>query len=117
MSCNWHSANGLYYPPEYHAWLAERFRAGYTMQDGRGQIRTPVNGSVYFLDPSLPPEIQALRVQTSGFGAEAILYSNGTLVGSLNHAGAYTLPLSRGRHTIMVEDLGGSSLPVTFEVR
>ncbi|MCL2070287.1 MAG: transglycosylase domain-containing protein [Treponema sp.] len=116
-ACNWHSAAGLYYPPEYQQWLAGTQRAGSTRQDGRGQIRTPVNGSVFFLDPSLPPEVQALRVETSGFGTDALLYSNGTLVGSLNHAGVYTLPLTRGRHTIMVEDLGGSSFPVNFEVR
>ncbi|MDR1803487.1 MAG: transglycosylase domain-containing protein [Treponema sp.] len=116
-TCTWHTEAGLFYPLEYQAWLAERFRSGSVMQGGSGRIRNPVSGSVYYLDPSIPPNAQALRVETNGFSADALVYSDGVLQGSLNHAGVYALPLSRGRHTVLVEDIDGSSAMVDFEVR
>lgn len=115
--CTWHTGAGLFYPPEYQAWLTERFRFGYARQGGSGQIRIPVSGSVYFLDPSIPPNAQALRVETTGFGPDALLYADGALAGNLNPAGVYTLPLSRGSHTVLVEDSGGAFASVDFEVR
>jgi penicillin-binding protein 1C len=116
-ACAWHSAAGLFYPPEYRSWLAERFRSGSARQEGAGRVRTPVSGSVYYLDPSVPPEAQALRVETSGFSSDAMLYVDGTLMGSLNHAGVFALPLSRGRHTVTVEDSAGALAITEFEVR
>ena len=116
-TCSWHTGAGLFYPPEYQAWLTERFRYGDVMrQEGAGRIRTPVAGSVYYLDPSLPPSAQALRIETSGFSADALLYADGQLMGNLNPAGVFALPLSRGNHRITVED-GGGSAAVDFEVR
>jgi len=116
-SCTWHTQAGLFYPPEYRSWLTERFRSGGTRQEGSGRIRIPVSGSVYYLDPSLPPQAQALRIETCGFGQDALLYEDGILLGSLNHAGVYSLPLSRGHHTVFVEDSGGALASVEFEVR
>jgi len=115
--CTWHTAAGLFYPPEYRSWLTEKFRSGSVRQEGTGRIRIPVSGSVYYLNPSLPPETQALRLETVGFSQDAFVYSDGTLMGSLNYAGVYALPLSRGFHTVTVEDSEGSSASVDFEVR
>lgn len=117
QGCTWHSGGGLYYPAEYQAWLSERFRAGSINREAMGRIRNPVQGAVYFLDPSVPQESQALRIETSGFGMDAMVYSDGILQGSLNHAGVYALPLSKGRHTVLVEDSDGVSAAVNFEVR
>jgi len=79
----------------------------------------PVSGAVFYLDPSLPAESQALRVETTGFSSGALLFADGELLGSLNYAGVYALPLSRGRHSITVVDteVEGSSASVDFEVR
>jgi penicillin-binding protein 1C len=115
--CTWHTGAGLFYPSEYHAWLSERFRSGNTSQSGNGRIRIPVQGSVYYLDPSVPPNAQALRIETTGFGPDALVYANGTLMGNLNYAGVYALPLSRGFHRVFVEDAGGSFASVDFEIR
>jgi penicillin-binding protein 1C len=117
QACTWHTGAGLFYPGEYHAWLSERFRSGNTSQSGNGSIRIPVQGSVYYLDPSVPPNAQALRVETTGFSPDALLYANGTLMGNLNHAGVYALPLSRGVHRVFVEDAGGAFASVDFEIR
>ena len=116
-TCTWHTGAGLFYPSEYQAWLTERFRYGdVRRQEGAGRIRTPVTGSVYYLDPSLPPSAQALRIETSGFSTDALLYADGMLMGNLNLAGVFALPLSRGSHRITVEDAGASA-SVNFEVR
>jgi penicillin-binding protein 1C len=115
--CNWHTQAGLFYPSEYRSWLSERFRSGGVRQEGAGRIRTPVTGAVFYLDPSLPAGAQALRVETSGFSQDALLFADGELAGSLNHAGVYALPLSRGRHSITVADSEGNSASVDFEVR
>ena len=117
QTCSWHTQAGLFYPPEYQAWLSERYRSGGVRQEGSGWIRIPVSGSVYYLDPSLPPEAQALRIETSGFNPDALVFVDGELAGSLNHAGVFALPLSRGRHRVTVEESGSSSAPVDFEVR
>jgi penicillin-binding protein 1C len=116
-ACNWHTLAGLLYPSEYRPWLSERFRSGGIRQEGSGRIRTPVTGAVFYLDPSLPAESQALRVETSGFSSGALLFADGELIGSLNYAGVYAFPLSRGRHSIIVTDPDGNSASVDFEVR
>jgi penicillin-binding protein 1C len=116
-ACAWHSGAGLMYPPEYQAWLNERFRSGSIREGGSGRIRHPVSGSVYFLDPSMPAEAQALRIETNGFSSGALVYLDNMLLGSLNYAGVYALPLSKGRHIVLVEAPGGTSASVDFEVR
>ncbi|MCL2270597.1 MAG: penicillin-binding protein, partial [Treponema sp.] len=93
------------YPPEYQAWLAERFRQGRAQgQSGSARIRLPVSGSVFYLDPALPPGAQAVRIETAGFSPGALVYANDILQGSINHAGVFALPLRRGFSRIMVED-------------
>ncbi|GHU66922.1 penicillin-binding protein 1C [Spirochaetia bacterium] len=114
--CTWHTQAGLFYPPEYQSWLAERFRSGRVHQEGSGSIRMPVSGAVFYADPALPVDAQALRIETSGFSSGAFVYLDGTLQGGLNFAGVYALPLYKGRHTVTVEDENGAA-SVEFEVR
>ena len=117
--CSWHREPGRepLYPPEYQAWLRERFRAGNVNSPGGGYIRIPVPGSVFYFDPALPPEAQAIRVEAAGFGPEALVYADDILQGSLNQAGVYALPLRRGLHRIVVEDETGASAGVEIVVR
>jgi penicillin-binding protein 1C len=115
--CDWHGAGPVRYPPEYQAWLSEQFRSGIAGNQGPGLIRIPVSGSIYYLDPSLPGEVQALRVETAGFSPGALVYAGGLLQGTLTPAGIYILPLSRGPQRLLVEDENGSRATVEFEVR
>jgi penicillin-binding protein 1C len=119
--CTWHRKTGLVYPPEYQAWLEERFRSGRAGtgngERSGGRIRIPLSGSVFYLDPGLPPEAQALRLETAGFGPEAPVYIDQVLQGVLNPAGVFALPLFRGRHRVTVEDDTGSRAWADFEVR
>jgi penicillin-binding protein 1C len=84
---------------------------------GEGVIRLPLPGAVFYRDPALPPEAQALRIETAGFTGEARLFVDGLLRGLLNDAGVYVLPLSRGKHTLLVEDERGVQAESRFEVR
>jgi penicillin-binding protein 1C len=77
----------------------------------------PVSGSVFYADPALPADAQALRIETAGFSSGAYVYLNGALQGGLNFAGVYALPLYKGRHTVIVEDENGAAASVEFEVR
>ena len=117
--CSWHRSPGQRpeYPPEYQAWLRERFRQGSAAHSGSAYIRIPASGSVFYFDPALPPEAQAIRIETAGFGAEALVYANDVLQGSVNQAGVFALPLRRGRHRIAVEDESGQSAETEIEVR
>ncbi|MDR2134098.1 MAG: transglycosylase domain-containing protein [Treponema sp.] len=121
--CSWHRrAEGEpVYPPEYQAWLRERFRRGTIPPAGENpggaRIRIPVPGSVFYLDPALPPDAQALRIEAAGFDADALVYVDDVPRGSLNLAGVYVLPLRRGRHRILVEDSRGRSAETQIEVR
>lgn len=129
-ACSWHRRPGAepMYPPEYQAWLRERFRAGNIRglaafsgppndTEGGAYIRIPVSGSVFYIDPGLPPEAQAIRIETAGFRAEALVYVDDVLQGVLNQAGVYVLPLRRGSHRITVEDESGASAAVDIAVR
>jgi penicillin-binding protein 1C len=117
--CTWHRQAGATpeYPGEYQAWLAERFRRGAVRgESGNVRIRLPVSGSVFYYDPALPPEAQAIRVETTGFSGGALVFANEILQGTLNHAGVFALPLIRGFQRITVEDSNGFST-VEIEVR
>ena len=71
---------------------------------------------MFYVDPALPPEAQAIRIETAGFGPDALVYANDVLQGGLNHAGVFALPLRRGSQYIVVEDATALST-VTIEVR
>ncbi|MDR2494570.1 MAG: transglycosylase domain-containing protein [Spirochaetaceae bacterium] len=114
--CDWHRGGPPVYPPEYQAWLSERFRAG-GISRGRGIIRIPVSRSVFYLDPSLPEGSQAIRIETAGFGHEALVYDNHALMGSLSRSGVFILPLAAGFHRVVVEDESGETASVEFEAR
>ncbi|MDR0668931.1 MAG: penicillin-binding protein 1C [Treponema sp.] len=128
-TCTWHAGAPPAYPPEYRAWLSSRLawgtfaspdestpNSGGYGNSARGVIRFPQTGAVFYRDPSLPPEAQALRLETVGFGDEAAVYLNGELQGRLNYAGLFLLPLRRGNHTVTVEDSEGVIASTSFEV-
>jgi penicillin-binding protein 1C len=72
---------------------------------------------VFYLDPSLPEDAQALRIDTAGFNSNAVVYVDGMPQGHLNPAGVFPLPLWRGPHLLVVEDESGAGAAVEFEVR
>jgi penicillin-binding protein 1C len=89
---------------------------------GRGgkegvSILRPVEGAVFYYDGSLPPEIQAVRIDAAGGAGQVRISVNGRAE-ALLPAGEYSwyLPLSRGVFTITAES-GGHTDSVHIEVR
>jgi penicillin-binding protein 1C len=116
--CDWHRADGVFYPGEYRSWLGERLRIG-GAADGEGKIRLPHSGAVFYRDPSLPENAQVLRVETTGFG-EGLVFIDGELQGALNNAGVFIFRLSpalpKGKHRVSVENEDNAA-SVEFEIR
>lgn len=118
--CSWHAAGGTtVYPAEYRIWLAERRRSGTAAaaSSGGAVIRRPPPGTLFLRDPSLPEEAQALRLETVGFGADALVSVDGIPMGALDGTGRALLPLVPGRHILRVEDGEGSAAETWYEVR
>jgi len=115
--CNWHRASGVVYPPEYAAFLAERFYVDEAARDAAGAvIRIPVRGAVFFADPALPADAQAVRLEAAGFAPEAVVRIDGVPRAVLSTAGVAMLPLEKGIHRVEVND-GAASAETEYEVR
>ena len=81
----------------------------------RARIVSPVNGSVYALDPDIPPERQRLAVRTSGATGGYRLRLDARDIGAPADA---QLPPSPGRHRLGLVDLAGRTVDqIVFTVR
>jgi penicillin-binding protein 1C len=126
--CTWHHPGEsgrveVRYPERYQVWASRR-EAGQVEYGGSAEavIHIPRRGAVFFFDPSLPPEHQALRVEAAGLGpppyglsafldGRAVYYQESDLP-------LFYLPLSgRGRWNIEVTGSSGESATSSFTVR
>jgi penicillin-binding protein 1C len=113
--CSYHrmTAQGTQtsYPPEYAAWLREGRKAGLISESSAEeglQITQPVNGAVYFLDPSMPSSHQGIGLQTAGTPAEMLqVWVNGSPLESLQPDGSAILPLTRGEYRVEIRGSDG----------
>lgn len=81
----------------------------------RARIVSPVNGSVYALDPDIPPGRQRLAVRTSGATEGYRLRLDARDIGAPADA---QLPPSPGRHRLGLVDLAGRTVDqIVFTVR
>jgi penicillin-binding protein 1C len=115
--CDWHNNSGVTYPNEYQSWTVERFRNAETVYNQSVGIRIPISGAIFYIDPSFPLSAQAVRIETYGFSSHARIIVNGNEYGTINNAGVYMLPLSKGYHFIEVEDNQNRYASVEIEVR
>ena len=85
-------------------------------QARRPRITSPVSGSVYALDPDIPPDRQRLAVATSGDVSAHRLWLDARDLGS---AGAQPLVLAApGRHRLRLTDVAGRVIDqVVFTMR
>jgi penicillin-binding protein 1C len=88
----------------------------YAKPDERGIYQATRFRFSFYIDHALPPEAQAIRVETAGFSSGAHVFANDILQGSINYAGVFALPLRRGSWRITVEDENGSGT-TEIEVR
>ena len=118
--CDWHSGGGssgiTRFPQEYQSWLARyRYRQAGTFEDSDLAITRPLDGSVFYLDPSLPKAQQQLAIEATGSGRAELSVDGATI-----YRGFFPLkvlyPLSPGEHRIELSD--GSELAKSeYQVR
>jgi penicillin-binding protein 1C len=118
--CDWHSrsASGetVSYPQEYREWLARyRYRPGSGFQESPLDIRRPLDGAVFFIDPGLPAEKQELAIEATGRGL-ALLEVDGVAI----YRGPFPVRawqgLSPGSHLISLSD-GSGRVESSYQVR
>lgn len=129
--CTWHKSIGhneviTVYPAEYQQWFTQGFRKG--MLDHAGStltIITPVEGSVFYFDPT-EKKRQKILVEVIG-GSEAyeenlrVLYDGSPLIENGNHIivirpFSFFLPVERGKHTLEVV-FGNEKHKISFTVK
>ena len=105
QTCNWHSENGVSYPPIYHNWLNQKNREGFIDENGSLNIISPKNNSVFFFDSNAGDK-QKLFVEFTSPGdlpVEVNLINN-TSGNQLNfeviNEYRITLPIERGEFTL-----------------
>ena len=90
--------------------------AGVPASARRPRITNPVAGSVYALDPDIPPRQQRLAVAVSGAAASHQLWLDGRALGAAAPA-PLVLPLP-GRHQLRLTDMAGRVVDqIVFTVR
>ncbi len=103
---------------EYGPWLASRDnwlgdRAVLSNANAGLSLLSPLPGSVFYLDPDLPPSSQRLPLRVAG---DAVHWESPTL--RIEAAGsAPFVRLSPGRHTLRVTGSDGRAQETWFEVR
>jgi penicillin-binding protein 1C len=122
-TCDWHfrAANGnvsVRYPQEYAAWIARYRYKGPSLSDlAELRISRPLNGSLFYLDPSKTLTEQSIATEATGTGIGKLL-----LDGSLLTRAAFPIRTriapSKGIHRLVLSDDSGSSEDaIDFEVR
>lgn len=98
--CNWHTGplQPVRYPPEYQSWALER---DYLVQPGAAassslRIVRPADGAVFYHDPTIDDESQAVGVEVISGGDEIEIYLDGSFYARGPSPLVVTLPVRRG---------------------
>lgn len=106
--CTWHySENGrtqIRYPSEYQHWASNKNMSGTFVQTGTAlDFLYPTNGAVFVYDPSVPQNVQLLRIQVvGGTSPDAELYLDDVSFGKMRDRFSWNVPLTRGTHELTV---------------
>ncbi len=117
--CNWHTglSDPVRYPPEYQSWAIER---DYLIQTGGSTpasglwsssgltIVMPADGAVFYDDPSIAEDSQAVRVEVISALNPVQLYINGAFLAEGNSPFVVLLPIRPG--TIRLTAIAGESV-------
>ena len=116
--CDWHTAHGTVYPPEYAAWFRLKDRSGSVdARDAPLAIVSPRSGSRFYYDESVPPDRQNIAVEAVGGSADtAAFLVDGQPFVQVARPFVAHVPLVRGVHTGTVR-CGGEQADITIDVR
>jgi penicillin-binding protein 1C len=118
--CSWHQPGPggveVRLPQEYRAWLDRYgYRDPAQFQASAVRILQPLDRSVFYWDPSLPDDEQAIRVEATGTGSGRIEVDGKELASGPFPLTAY-MPVQRGTQRIAAVGEGGSDV-IQIEVR
>lgn len=119
----WHTTLGgpVRYPPRYHQWAVGRGLPVAGTPEGvhqRPEIVHPLDGSLFYLDPTLPRDAQAIWVEAIGPPDRSMtLNLDGRTVTSGEGSIVYRVELNRGRHRLELHADGSAPATAEFEIR
>lgn len=117
-SCDWHDACGVRWPAQYLPWATEQGLLGACAGGAlQGAIAYPVDGSVLYIDPRLPPDVQKVPLRAAGsIGSAARWLVDGVQVaaGPVEHVAMWT-PKSPGAHRVelFVDGISAGDVQIT----
>ncbi|PKL23267.1 MAG: peptidoglycan glycosyltransferase [Spirochaetae bacterium HGW-Spirochaetae-3] len=121
LPCDWHGSGPsgvtVRYPQEYRTWLSRyRYASASTAKTADLRIARPVDGAVFYLDPSAPIDGQEFLVEAFGSGTGSL-----SMDGVTYWSGAFPakvwLPLIRGAHIVDASQDDGSLTEIEVETR
>jgi penicillin-binding protein 1C len=103
-TCRWHRGGLVYLPADYSRW-SSLYRQDYEIDSDQSELEIlqPGDGSLFYLDPTLPEDSQALVIRISGRN-KVYLYINDRLVHEGNPPVTFFQNVEKGRFTIRAED-------------
>ncbi|MBI9097734.1 MAG: transglycosylase domain-containing protein [Spirochaetaceae bacterium] len=106
--CVWHREIGIFLPPEYSRWISI-YHQDYGIDSSHSslEIVQPKDGSLYFLDPTLPDDSQEIAIRINGRNRVS-LYINDTLVLEGEPPMTYFHKVEKGLFSIRAEKGGDS---------
>lgn len=119
--CDWHSSSpagvAVHYPQEYTNWLSRyRYATASTSSQAELRIARPVDGAVFYLDPTGPESGQDFLVEAFGTGSGS-LSMDGKMYWSGTFPARLWLPLLRGKHSVEVFQDDGAFTGIELETR
>ena len=120
-TCTWHyRENGrvqIRYPSEYQHWSAGKNMAGSFSSNGTDlDFLYPTDGAVFVFDPTVPRNVQSLRVEAVGGSLQqAELFVDNKSAGRVTGRFFWNIPLEQGTHMLSVV-CGGEERTIYFSV-
>ncbi len=108
-TCDWHRESSTFLPPEYTRWI-NMYHQNYEIDFSsvNVEIIQPRDGSLFYLDPTLPDEAQAIAVRIHGRN-EVSLFINDRIVHKATAPFIYFQDVERGVYRIKAEGNGEST--------
>jgi len=120
--CDYHYKNNsqvqIRYPSEYQHWASGKNMAG-TISSDETEINFlyPKDGAEFVFDPTVPQNVQSLRVQAyGGVSSSAELFVDDISFGIKKSTLFWNVPLAKGSHLLRIE-CGGEEKTISYTVR
>jgi len=106
--CDWHREGGIFLPSHYNRWVSMYHQDYEITQSPRDvEIIQPVDGALYYFDPTLPDDSQVIAVRINGRN-QVSLYIDDRIIYEKKAPYTYFHKVKRGAYVIRAESRGDS---------